>query len=42
MKKIKKKIQKYWNRQPCNIKHSNKRYLSKAYFDEIKKKKIFC
>ena len=42
MNKIKKKIQKYWDKQPCNVKHSNKKYLSKEYFDEIKKKKIFC
>ena len=37
MNKIKKKIQKYWDKQPCNVKHSNKKYLSKEYFDEIKK-----
>ena len=41
MNKIKKKIQKYWDKQPCNVKHSNKKYLSKEYFDEIKKKRYF-
>ncbi len=41
MSKVKKKIQIYWNKQPCNIRHSNKKYLSRAYFDEIKKKRYF-
>ncbi len=41
MSKVKKKIQIYWNKQPCNIRHSNKEYLSRAYFDEIKKKRYF-
>ena len=41
MSKIKKQIQKYWNRQPCNVKHSNKEFLSKEYFNEIKKKRYF-
>lgn len=36
-----KKIKNYWNRQPCNIKHSNKTFLSKEYFNEITKKKYF-
>lgn len=31
----------YWNRQPCNIKHSNKEFLSKEYFDEVEKRKYF-
>ena len=26
--------QKYWNTQPCNIKHSKKKFLSKDYFKE--------
>lgn len=32
---------KYWNKQPCNIKHSTKKYLSKDYFNEISKKRYF-
>ena len=41
MNKLKKKIQTYWNKQPCNIKHSKKKYLSKEFFNEIKKKRYF-
>jgi SAM-dependent methyltransferase len=40
-KNIKKKIKKYWDRQPCNIKHSKKKIFSKEYFDEVKKKRYF-
>ena len=40
MNNIKRKIQKYWNKQPCNVKHSNKKFLSKEYFNEVKKKDI--
>jgi SAM-dependent methyltransferase len=40
-KKILLKVKKYWNRQPCNINHSKKEFLSKKYFEEIKKKKYF-
>ena len=40
MKKII-KVKKYWNRQPCNIKFSRKKFLSKEYFEEVKKKKYF-
>ena len=36
------KVKKYWNKQPCNINHSKKKFLSKEYFDAVKKKKIFC
>ena len=32
---------KYWNKQPCNIKHSKKKFLSKEYFNEITKKRYF-
>ena len=41
MNNTKKKIQNYWNKQPCNVKHSKKKYLSKEYFNEVKKKKYF-
>jgi 2-polyprenyl-3-methyl-5-hydroxy-6-metoxy-1,4-benzoquinol methylase len=34
-------IQSYWNRQPCNIKHSNKEFLSREYFDEVEHRKYF-
>ncbi len=34
-------IKNYWNRQPCNINHSNEPGLSKKYFDEVRKKKYF-
>jgi len=36
-----KQIKNYWNRQPCNINHSSKPWLSKKYFDEVRKKKYF-
>ena len=31
----------YWNDRPCNIKHSNKTFCSKEYFDEVETKKHF-
>jgi SAM-dependent methyltransferase len=34
-------VQRYWNRQPCNINHSSKKFLSKDYFEEVRKKKYF-
>jgi cyclopropane fatty-acyl-phospholipid synthase-like methyltransferase len=36
-----KKIKEYWNKQPCNINHSKKKFLTKEYFEEVKKKKYF-
>jgi len=36
-----KQIKNYWNRQPCNINHSNEPSLSKKYFTEVRKKKYF-
>jgi SAM-dependent methyltransferase len=38
---IKNKIKKFWNRQPCNIKHSKKKLFSKEYFNEVKKRRYF-
>lgn len=38
---LKKKVQHYWDKQPCNIKNSKKKYLSKEFFNEIKKNKYF-
>ena len=32
---------KFWNKQPCNIKHSKKKFLSKEYFNEISRKRYF-
>lgn len=34
-------VKKYWNRRPCNIKHSNKPLGTKEYFEEVEKKKYF-
>jgi ubiquinone/menaquinone biosynthesis C-methylase UbiE len=31
----------YWNRRPCNIRHSNKPIGSKEYFDEVEARKYF-
>lgn len=41
MYKLNQISKKYWNRQPCNIKHSKKKFLSKAFFNEISKKRYF-
>lgn len=35
------KVQEYWNERPCNVRHSNKDFLSKEYFDEVEAKKYF-
>ena len=34
-------IKNYWNRQPCNIRHSKKEIGTKEYFDDVEKKKYF-
>lgn len=31
----------YWNRRPCNIRHSTQEIGSKAYFDEVEARKYF-
>ena len=41
MSKKLKDIKNYWNRQPCNINHSNEPSLNKKYFTEVKKKKYY-
>lgn len=41
MSNILKKVKKYWNKQPCNINHSSKTFLSKEYFEEVRSKKYF-
>ena len=38
---INKISRRYWNKQPCNIKHSKRKFLSKEYFKEISKKRYF-
>jgi SAM-dependent methyltransferase len=34
-------VKKYWNNQPCNSKNSRKKFLSRDYFNEIRKKRYF-
>lgn len=34
-------VQTYWNRRPCNIRHSPKRVGSRQYFDEVRDRKYF-
>lgn len=41
MNRLNKISQKFWNKQPCNIKHSKKKFLSKEFFNEITKKRYF-
>jgi SAM-dependent methyltransferase len=37
----KKQVKDFWDKQPCNIKHSQQIFGSKEYFDEVEKKKYF-
>ena len=32
-------VKEYWNRRPCNIKHSNSQVGSKKYFEEVSRRK---
>ena len=34
-------VQEYWDRRPCNIRHSNKEPNTKEYFDDVEKRKYF-
>lgn len=34
-------VQEYWNRRPCNIRHSSKDVGSREYFDEVEQRKYF-
>ena len=34
-------VQDYWNRRPCNIRHSTKPMGSKEYFDDVEERKYF-
>lgn len=36
-----KAVKDYWDRRPCNIKHSAKEIGTKEYFDEVEKRKYF-
>ena len=35
------KVKNYWNNRPCNVHHSKKKFLSREYFNEVKKKRYF-
>src|SRR5438105_9878392 len=35
------KVREYWNRRPCNIRHSAREVGSKEYFDEVEQRKYF-
>ena len=34
-------VQEYWNRRPCNIRHSRKPVGEREYFDEVEERKYF-
>ena len=34
-------VKEFWDKRPCNINHSKKKFCTKEYFDEIEKKKYF-
>jgi SAM-dependent methyltransferase len=34
-------VREYWNRRPCNIRHSAKEVGSREYFDEVEQRKYF-
>lgn len=34
-------VREFWDRRPCNIKHSDKQTNTKEFFDEVEKKKYF-
>lgn len=35
------KVQEFWDRNPCNIRHSSSKVGTKKYFDEVEKRKYF-
>lgn len=35
------KVRDFWDRRPCNIRHSNAKIGSKKYFDEVEERKYF-
>ncbi len=34
-------VKEYWNKRPCNIRHSDKKIGTRDYFDEVEKRKYF-
>lgn len=38
---IMEKVKNFWDRRPCNIRHSAKPFLSREYFDEVEARKYF-
>src|ERR1700730_606841 len=34
-------VKEFWNKRPCNVKHSNKTVGSREYFDEVEQRKYF-
>ncbi len=34
-------VRQFWDRQPCNIKHSNAEFGTRDYFDQVEKRKYF-
>lgn len=34
-------IKEFWNKQPCNIRHSNSEFGTQSYFNEVEQKKYF-
>src|SRR3984885_5308133 len=34
-------VRRYWDRRPCNIRHSTKPVGSREYFDEVERRKYF-
>lgn len=34
-------VQAYWNRRPCNLRHSSKEVGTREYFDEVEQRKYF-
>jgi 2-polyprenyl-3-methyl-5-hydroxy-6-metoxy-1,4-benzoquinol methylase len=34
-------VKEFWDRRPCNIRHSDKEIGTKEYFDEVTKRKYF-
>lgn len=34
-------VKKYWNRRPCNLRHSREPIGTKVYFDQVRKRKYF-
>lgn len=31
-------VRRYWDKKPCNVRHSQKDFCSKEYFDEVEKR----